>query len=110
MRLGCPLNPFASSFTIVNSTSIEKSHYASLVTAVYSYIARGACRRRSCVAQISGAGGVYPAAFGGNLLLSVPRQPVVQQNHGDCSPGDGQDWAGVFFAGAASAGGLGGFG
>ena len=83
-------------------------NYASMVRTLYSYIARGAGGCRSRQPQIPGAGGIHSSACGGNLFVSVSRQPVVQQDHGHRARGDGQDRAGVFFAGAASAGSLGG--
>src|SRR5579864_8936006 len=78
-----------------------------MVTTVYPYIARGAGGRRGREPQVSGAGGIYSAARGGNLFLTVSREPVVQQDHSNRARGDGPDRAGVLFAGAASAGDLG---
>ena len=79
-----------------------------MVTTLYSYPARGSGRRRSRQPQVSGAGGLHSAAGGGDLLVSLSGQPLVQQDHGHRAAGDGPDRAGVFSAGAASARALGG--
>src|SRR5260370_40604057 len=92
---------------MANPTSKGIVLYASMVRTLYSYIARGSGRRGSGQPQVSGAGGLHPATGGGDLLVSFSRQPVVQQDHGHWARGDGQDRAGILFAGSASARDLG---
>src|ERR1700722_3161431 len=101
-----PKEPRRIAHPLTQSNRTSKT-YASLVTTVHSYIARGAGGCRSGQPQVSGAGWVHSAAGGGDLLVSVPGQPVVQQDHGDRPAGDGPHRSGVLFAGAASARALG---